>query len=185
MPKKKYKEEEPGWYYIGPWRAYKPLVTDCPSSIKQWKESWFWVNENWQRVDDDPEPDLDVPSVYGIASEGEGGELLREKSEASKAEAGKLRENLEESERRREEAKAEAAKLFGEKKELEWKLENAEADFTTNIHHIEAYTNFSNYFASVGQQEVMEALRSEHLDLDITSLEDKFPHMYIEDKWED
>ncbi|KAL2465639.1 Uncharacterized protein Adt_41490 [Abeliophyllum distichum] len=40
----------------------------CPSSIKQWKESWFWVSGNWQRVFDDPKPDLDVPSVYGIAS---------------------------------------------------------------------------------------------------------------------
>ncbi|KAL2531138.1 Uncharacterized protein Adt_04489 [Abeliophyllum distichum] len=28
----------------------------------QWKESWFWVSGNWQRVDDNPEPDLDVPN---------------------------------------------------------------------------------------------------------------------------
>ncbi|KAL2466378.1 Uncharacterized protein Adt_42229 [Abeliophyllum distichum] len=39
-----------------------------PSSIKQWKESWFWVSGNWQRVFDDPKPDLDVSSVYGIAN---------------------------------------------------------------------------------------------------------------------
>ncbi|KAL2466348.1 Uncharacterized protein Adt_42199 [Abeliophyllum distichum] len=57
-----------GWYYFCPWGSHKPLVTGCPSSIKQWKESWFWVSGNWQRVVDDPEPDLDVPSVYGIAS---------------------------------------------------------------------------------------------------------------------
>ncbi|KAL2480313.1 hypothetical protein Adt_33279 [Abeliophyllum distichum] len=44
-------------------------VTDCSSSIKQWKKSWFWMKNNWQRVDDDPKPSLDVPSVYGIASE--------------------------------------------------------------------------------------------------------------------
>ncbi|KAL2470236.1 Uncharacterized protein Adt_38372 [Abeliophyllum distichum] len=66
--KKKGKEEELGWFYFCPWRAYKPLVTDCPSSVKQWKESWFWVTGNWQRVVDDPEPKLDVPFVYGIAN---------------------------------------------------------------------------------------------------------------------
>ncbi|KAL2486859.1 putative abhydrolase domain-containing protein [Abeliophyllum distichum] len=48
--------------------SHKPLVTGCPSSIKQWKESWFWVSGNWQRVFDDPELDLDVPSFYGIAN---------------------------------------------------------------------------------------------------------------------
>ncbi|KAL2474613.1 Plus3 domain-containing protein [Abeliophyllum distichum] len=68
LPKKKGKEEEAGWYYFCPWGSHKPLVTGCPSSIKQWKESWFWVSGNWQRVVDDSEPDLDVPSVYGIAS---------------------------------------------------------------------------------------------------------------------
>ncbi|KAL2492156.1 Uncharacterized protein Adt_27784 [Abeliophyllum distichum] len=68
LPKKKGKEEEAGWYYFCPWGSHKPLVTGCPSSIKQWKESWFWVSGNWQRVVNDPEPDLDVPSVYGIAS---------------------------------------------------------------------------------------------------------------------
>ncbi|KAL2474482.1 Plus3 domain-containing protein [Abeliophyllum distichum] len=68
LPRKKGGEEEVGWYYFSPWGSHKPLVTGCPSSIKQWKESWFWVSSNWQRVFDDPEPDLDVPSVYGIAS---------------------------------------------------------------------------------------------------------------------
>ncbi|KAL2519679.1 Plus3 domain-containing protein [Abeliophyllum distichum] len=68
LPRKKGGEEEVGWYYFSPWGSHKPLVTGCPSSIKQWKESWFWVSGNWQRVFEDPEPDLDVPSVYGIAS---------------------------------------------------------------------------------------------------------------------
>ncbi|KAL2490756.1 Plus3 domain-containing protein [Abeliophyllum distichum] len=63
LPRKKGGEEEVGWYYFSPWGSHKPLVTGCPSSIKQWKESWFWVSGNWQRVFDDPEPDLDVPSV--------------------------------------------------------------------------------------------------------------------------
>ncbi|KAL2485127.1 Uncharacterized protein Adt_29883 [Abeliophyllum distichum] len=69
LSKKKGKEEEVGWYYFCPWGSHKPLVTGYPSSIKQWKESWFWVFGNWQRVHDDPEPDLDVSSFYGIATE--------------------------------------------------------------------------------------------------------------------
>ncbi|KAL2497396.1 putative abhydrolase domain-containing protein [Abeliophyllum distichum] len=80
-PRKKGKEEEAGWYYFCPWGSHKPLVTGCPSSIKQWKESWFWVSGNWQRVVDDPEPDLDVPSVYGIASSLPRRELSRESTE--------------------------------------------------------------------------------------------------------
>ncbi|KAL2492564.1 hypothetical protein Adt_28192 [Abeliophyllum distichum] len=32
-------------------------------------DSWFWVAGNWQRVADDPELDLDVPNVYGIAKD--------------------------------------------------------------------------------------------------------------------
>ncbi|KAL2471726.1 Plus3 domain-containing protein [Abeliophyllum distichum] len=62
LSSKKGKEEEASWYYFCPWGSHKPLVTGCPSSIKQWKESWFWVSGNWQRVIDDPEQDLDVPS---------------------------------------------------------------------------------------------------------------------------
>ncbi|KAL2471833.1 hypothetical protein Adt_39969 [Abeliophyllum distichum] len=69
LSKKKGKDEEPGWYYFCPWGSHKPLVTESPSSVKQWKKAWFWVTGNWQRVEDDPEANLDVPSVYGIASE--------------------------------------------------------------------------------------------------------------------
>ncbi|KAL2540644.1 Uncharacterized protein Adt_01622 [Abeliophyllum distichum] len=61
LPRKKDGVEEVGWYYFCPWGSHKTLVTGCPSSIKQWKESWFWVSGNWQRVFDDPEPELDVP----------------------------------------------------------------------------------------------------------------------------
>ncbi|KAL2492049.1 Plus3 domain-containing protein [Abeliophyllum distichum] len=81
LPRKKGKEEEAGWYYFCPWGSHKPLVTGCLSSVKQWKESWFWVSGNWQRVVDDPEPDLDVPSVYGIASSLPRRELSRESIE--------------------------------------------------------------------------------------------------------
>ncbi|KAL2456915.1 Uncharacterized protein Adt_46577 [Abeliophyllum distichum] len=63
LPRKKGGEEEVGWYYFCPWGSHKPLVTGCPSSIKQWKESWFWVSGNWQRVFDDPESELDALSV--------------------------------------------------------------------------------------------------------------------------
>ncbi|KAL2505234.1 Uncharacterized protein Adt_20855 [Abeliophyllum distichum] len=49
--------------------GFGTLLACCPSSITQWKESWFWVSNNWQRVFDDPEPDLDVSSVYGIAKD--------------------------------------------------------------------------------------------------------------------
>ncbi|KAL2497684.1 Uncharacterized protein Adt_23234 [Abeliophyllum distichum] len=57
-----------GWSQMVGGMYPSPLVTGYPSSIKQWKESWFWVSGNWQRVFDDPEPELDAPSVYGIAS---------------------------------------------------------------------------------------------------------------------
>ncbi|KAL2481580.1 putative abhydrolase domain-containing protein [Abeliophyllum distichum] len=68
LSKKKGKDEELGWYYFCPWGSHKPLMTESPSSVKQWKESWFWVTGNWQRVEDDLKPDLDVPSVYSIAN---------------------------------------------------------------------------------------------------------------------
>ncbi|KAL2469669.1 Uncharacterized protein Adt_37805 [Abeliophyllum distichum] len=81
LPRKKGKEEEVGWYYFCPWGSHKPLVTGCPSSIKQWKESWFWVKGNWQRVYDDPEPDLNVLSVYGVTSPLPHCELSRENTD--------------------------------------------------------------------------------------------------------
>ncbi|KAL2470907.1 hypothetical protein Adt_39043 [Abeliophyllum distichum] len=70
-----------------------------------------------------------------------------------------LRENLESSENSRKMAESDVARLTGEKKEMEEnlgnveaKLENAEAEFVANFHNTEAYTNFSDYFARVGQQ---------------------------------
>ncbi|KAL2518951.1 Uncharacterized protein Adt_15198 [Abeliophyllum distichum] len=81
LSKKKGNDEEPGWYYFCPYRSHKPLVTESPSFIKKWKESWFWVTGNWQRIDDDPEPDLDDPSVYGIANALPHCELSREITE--------------------------------------------------------------------------------------------------------
>ncbi|KAL2513348.1 Uncharacterized protein Adt_18948 [Abeliophyllum distichum] len=56
LPKKKGKDEEPG----------------CG------KSRGSWVTGSWQRVDDDLEPDLDVPSVYRIANALPRCELSRE-----------------------------------------------------------------------------------------------------------
>ncbi|KAL2455677.1 Uncharacterized protein Adt_47157 [Abeliophyllum distichum] len=60
-------------------------------------------------------------------------------------------------------------------KEAEAKLANAEADFVANFHNTEAYSNFSDYFARVGQQEVLTALRTDHPDFDVKILETRFP----------
>ncbi|KAL2487188.1 hypothetical protein Adt_31944 [Abeliophyllum distichum] len=58
---------------------------------------------------------------------------------------------------RKELADAEKAKQGAEegKKEVEAKLANAEADFVANFHNTEAYSNFADYFARVGHQEVL------------------------------
>ncbi|KAL2471248.1 Plus3 domain-containing protein [Abeliophyllum distichum] len=63
LPRKKGREEEVGWYYFCPWGSNKPLVTGCPSSIKQWKESWFWVSDPLPRCE--LSRDIDVlRSIY-------------------------------------------------------------------------------------------------------------------------
>ncbi|KAL2497746.1 hypothetical protein Adt_23296 [Abeliophyllum distichum] len=78
---------------------------------------------------------------------------------------------------RKELADAEKAKQEAEdgKKEVEAKLVNAEADFVANFHNTEAYSNFVDYFARVGHQEVLTALRNDHPDFDAKSLEARFP----------
>ncbi|KAL2481775.1 hypothetical protein Adt_34741 [Abeliophyllum distichum] len=78
---------------------------------------------------------------------------------------------------RKELADAEKAKQEAEdgKKEVEAKLANAEADFVANFHNTEAYSNFSDYFARVGHQEVLTALRNDHPDFDANNLEARFP----------
>ncbi|KAL2489518.1 hypothetical protein Fot_42810 [Forsythia ovata] len=71
--------------------------------------------------------------------------------------------------------------VMAEREDLAKKLQDADANFVANFHLTEAYTSFFNYFASVRQQEVINALRTEHLDLDLSSLEAKFPPMDITD----
>ncbi|KAL2531448.1 Uncharacterized protein Adt_04799 [Abeliophyllum distichum] len=93
-----------------------------------------------------------------------------------------LRGDLESFENGKKDAEAEVARLMGEKKEMEAKLEkveakleNAEAEFVVNFLNTEAYTNFSDYFARVGQQEVLIVRRKDHPSFDIGSLEARFP----------
>ncbi|KAL2466192.1 Uncharacterized protein Adt_42043 [Abeliophyllum distichum] len=78
---------------------------------------------------------------------------------------------------RKELADAEMAKQGAEegKKEVEAKLANAEADFVANFHNTEAYSNFSDYFARVGHQEVLTALRNDHPEVNVKDLEVRFP----------
>ncbi|KAL2491359.1 Uncharacterized protein Adt_26987 [Abeliophyllum distichum] len=78
---------------------------------------------------------------------------------------------------RKELADAEMAKQRAEegKKEVEAKLANAEVDFVANFHNTEAYSNFSDYFARVGHQEVLTALRNDHPEVNVKDLEARFP----------
>ncbi|KAL2500083.1 Uncharacterized protein Adt_25633 [Abeliophyllum distichum] len=78
---------------------------------------------------------------------------------------------------RSELAKAESSKKEAEdgKMEVETRLANAEADFVANFHNTEAYTNFADYFARVGHQEVLTALRNDYPELDVKNLEARFP----------
>ncbi|KAL2487154.1 Uncharacterized protein Adt_31910 [Abeliophyllum distichum] len=78
---------------------------------------------------------------------------------------------------RNELGNAESSKKEAEdgKKEVEARLADAEADFVANFHNTEAYTNFADYFARVGHQEVLTALRNDHPEFDVKSLEVRFP----------
>ncbi|KAL2504878.1 hypothetical protein Adt_20499 [Abeliophyllum distichum] len=102
---------------------------------------------------------------------------LQSESESCELEAQRLRGDLEvfEKGRKEVEVEAEVARLLGEKKEMEAKLESVEVDFIANFHNTEAYTNFSDYFARVGHQEVLAVLRAKHLELDLGPLQARFP----------
>ncbi|KAL2505377.1 Uncharacterized protein Adt_20998 [Abeliophyllum distichum] len=93
---------------------------------------------------------------------------LLEEAKARDEEVLGLRKDLANAEDGRKEAEA-------GKREVEAKLANAEANFVANFHNTEAYTNFTDYFARVGQQEVLTALRSDHPDFDVKTLEARFP----------
>ncbi|KAL2526400.1 putative abhydrolase domain-containing protein [Abeliophyllum distichum] len=93
---------------------------------------------------------------------------LLEEAKSGDEEISSLRKDLESYENGRKEAEA-------GKTEVEAKLANAEAEFVANFHNTEAYTNFSDYFARIGQQDVLTALRNDHPDFDIKSLKARFP----------
>ncbi|KAL2497987.1 hypothetical protein Adt_23537 [Abeliophyllum distichum] len=113
------------------------------------------------------------------------GTRLKEAAELDKAEIARLRKSLEVYGKRKRKADAEVAGLLSEKNQLLEMLDNADENFMANFHLTKAYTNFSNYFASVGQQKVLATLRSEHLDLDIASLEAKFSPVVLRDEGEE
>ncbi|KAL2532446.1 Uncharacterized protein Adt_05797 [Abeliophyllum distichum] len=98
---------------------------------------------------------------------------LLEEAKSRDEEVSCLRKDLELSENGKKEAEA-------GKGEVEARLSNAEADFVANFHNTEAYTNFSDYFARVGQQGVLTALRNDHSDFDVKSLEARFPPPDVE-----
>ncbi|KAL2497509.1 Uncharacterized protein Adt_23059 [Abeliophyllum distichum] len=98
---------------------------------------------------------------------------LLEKAKSRDEEISGLRKDLELSENDSKGAEA-------KKREVEAKLANVEADFVANFHNTEAYTNFFDYFARVGQQEVLTALRNDHPDFDVKSLEARFPPSDVE-----
>ncbi|KAL2470992.1 hypothetical protein Adt_39128 [Abeliophyllum distichum] len=93
-----------------------------------------------------------------------------------------LKTDLEASTKSKLDAEEAYVNLLAEKKILEEKLAGAEAEFTVNFYTTEAYANFSTFFASVGQQEVIAALCTDFLDFDVASLADKFPPVELVDK---
>ncbi|KAL2502635.1 hypothetical protein Fot_36483 [Forsythia ovata] len=107
----------------------------------------------------------------------------RLKGEASyrQSEISLLQADVEASTKVRLDAKGAYVNLLAEKKMLEEKLAGAEAEFTANFHNTEAYASFLAFFASVGKQEVITALRNDFPTLDIAFLEAKFPLIELGD----
>ncbi|KAL2492155.1 Uncharacterized protein Adt_27783 [Abeliophyllum distichum] len=93
---------------------------------------------------------------------------LQEEAKSRDEEVSSLRQELANAAKGKKEAE-------DGKEEVEAKLANDEADFVANFHNTEAYSNFSDYFARVGQQEVLAALRTDHPDFDVKILEARFP----------
>ncbi|KAL2528854.1 hypothetical protein Fot_21455 [Forsythia ovata] len=110
-------------------------------------------------------------------------EVERLKGEAScrQSEISSLQADLDVSTKVRSDAKGVYVNLLAEKKMLEEKLAGTEAEFTANFHNTEAYALFSAFFASVGHQEMITALRNDFSTLVIASLEVKFPHVELGD----
>ncbi|KAL2527522.1 hypothetical protein Adt_12576 [Abeliophyllum distichum] len=122
---------------------------------------------------DDPLNAQKIASETLEASNGENHRLTAE-AFARHEEILKLKSELEESFKEKVEVEAVWDSVMAENEDLVKKLQDAEANFIANFHRTEAHASFSNYFASVGQQEVINVLRSEHLDFDISVLKAKF-----------
>lgn len=58
-----------GWYCINPWGPCSPFIFGTPTSIKNWKTSWFWVRGRWQTVEGDVVPEIVIPTQYNEYSE--------------------------------------------------------------------------------------------------------------------
>lgn len=69
QPRSLGKGDSRGWYSLCPWGSHSPFVVELPSSIKGWRESWFWVRGKWQEVEGDTVPHVKVPTSYSEASE--------------------------------------------------------------------------------------------------------------------
>ncbi|KAL2505746.1 putative abhydrolase domain-containing protein [Abeliophyllum distichum] len=100
---------------------------------------------------------------------------LQEEAKSRDEEISGLRKELADAEEGKKAAEDGRKEAEAGKKEVEARLANAEADFVANFHNTEAYSNFADYFARIGQQEVMTVLRNDHPDFDVKSLEAKFP----------
>ncbi|KAL2466723.1 hypothetical protein Adt_42574 [Abeliophyllum distichum] len=105
---------------------------------------------------------------------------LLDEAKSHEQETQSLRENLGVAEKGRKEAEAEVAQLLGEKKEMEAELGNVETEFVVNFHNTEAYTNFSDYFARVGHQEVLTVLKTDHPSINLGPLEARFSPLDVE-----
>ncbi|KAL2540394.1 putative abhydrolase domain-containing protein [Abeliophyllum distichum] len=100
---------------------------------------------------------------------------LQEEAKSRDEEVSSLRQELANAAKGKKEAEDGKEEVEARLKEVEAKLANAEEDFVANFHNTEAYSNFSDYFARVGQQEVLAALRTDHPDFDVKILEARFP----------
>ncbi|KAL2533381.1 Uncharacterized protein Adt_06732 [Abeliophyllum distichum] len=100
---------------------------------------------------------------------------LQEEAKSQDEEISSLRRELANAANGKKVAEEGREEVEARLKEAEAKLANAEADFVANFHNTEAYSNFSDYFARVGQQEVLTALRTNHPDFDVKNLETRFP----------
>ncbi|KAL2504533.1 Uncharacterized protein Adt_20154 [Abeliophyllum distichum] len=99
---------------------------------------------------------------------------LQEEAKSRDEEVSSLRQELANAAKGKKEAEDGKEEVEARLKEVEAKLANAEADFVANFHNTEAYSNFSDYFARVDQQEVLTALRTDHPDFDVNTLETRF-----------